>query len=145
MRESIARLLESLRAQKALYAEMLARLELQAQQSDNDPEVLLALLSEQRIIKMQIEALQNEANAQRRLIDQDPLSPTDEERRMIDDEVAAVQVLLTRLIQAQGAGMEKWQAGKDEMSQRIHRLAQGRRALDAYAGQRVSRRSPGER
>ncbi len=140
MRENVARFLESLRAQQALYAEMLAKVESQAQMGE-DPEALLASLAEQRILKIEIETIQREANAQKKSIDADPLPMEGVEKALIQQEVASVQALLQKLIQAQGAGMEKWQAEKDAVVLRIRQLAQGRRALDAYGARRGARQT----
>lgn len=144
MRESATRLLESLRTQRDLYAQMLAQIEAVGDRAAADPEALMALLAEQRVIKTQIETLQKEAAVQRQAIEADAAGPSEEERRAIDDAVGEVQDLLRRLIKAQGDGLSRWQAQRDGVVDRIRHLSQGRRAIDAYAGQRGGRRPPRE-
>ncbi len=134
MRDALSRLLDALRAQKALYAEMLARVEEQDRIGTGSPELLMAALAEQKMLKTQIETIQKEATACRAVIDSDPVPMSDEERALVDGEIAGIQEILKRLIQSQGAGMEKWQAEKDAVVQRIRQISQGKRALDAYGG-----------
>lgn len=134
MRESLSRLLDALRAQKALYAEMLSRVEEQDRIATANPELLMATLAEQKMLKTQIDTIQKEAAAHRAVIDADPVPMSGEERALVDAEVSGIQETLKQLIQVQGTGMEKWQAEKDAVVQRIRQISQGKRALDAYGG-----------
>lgn len=134
MREGVARLLGTLRAQRELYARMLARAA--EQPPEEDPEALLSWVSDQRLFKTQIETLEQEAARERKRLEADPLPPDEPERSAIQEETDRIRSLLGELIRSQGEGMERWRAQRDETALRIRRLAQGRRAMDAYAGQR---------
>lgn len=143
MRESLAKLLDALRAQRALYGEMLARVAEQGEIATADPEGLMAALSEQKLLKTQIETIQKEAAEIRKGVDADPVPLSAEEKGLVDAEISGIQEVLQRLIQVQGAGMEKWQAEKDAVVQRIRQISQGKRALDAYGGARRTRGGEG--
>lgn len=139
MREELARLVETLRTQRALYERMHAGVQEQARTPLSDAAALLRLVTEHHALGTQAETIQKEAAARLRAVEEDPVGPSPEERRLIQEEVAAVQQALAQLMQAQGAGLERLRTERDEVAQRIQKLNQGRKALAAYASQRPRR------